>query len=231
MNSEKFSPKLVDLTARTTLLLDKHWGPIAYLNARACIRHLITGRIKGVDAVENIVSWDGSDIDQYPTESSLCWKDVTVVLHDDQPYIRSAPNSVTGEETRHYIPTIGMCTHHFGIPNRKGENVSLRAVYSIYKGICQYCFNHIPFSEATKDHVYPRHLGGPGHDYNIVLACRPCNNAKGGEYPYHDKNGNVPKPKYIINGFVVDMDSMRPEWRKPLYMPVEEPAVKPTPEQ
>lgn len=211
--------KLVELTTRTTLLLDKHWQPIAYINARAAIRHLITGRIKGVDANEQVVTWDGSDLDCYPSAvSTYSWKEGTVSLHADQPYIRSAPNAVTGEESKHFIPTIAICTNHFGIHGRKGENMTLRAIYSIYKGICQYCYEHISFHRATKDHVYPKHLGGSNHDFNLVLACRECNNAKDAAYPYLDINGKEPKPRRVINGFVVDMENMRPEWRKPLYI-------------
>lgn len=211
--------KLADLKDKTTLLLDKHWQPIAYLTARAAFRHLITGRIKGVDANEYVATYDGSDLDTYPSiGNSINWKDQTVALHPDQPYLRSAPNPVTGEETRNYIPTIGICTNHFGLPGLKAENMSLHAVYKAYKGYCQYCWEHIPFRLATKDHVYPKHLGGSNHDFNIVLACQPCNNAKGGQYPHLDKFGKEPKPRTIINGFVVNMENMRPEWRKPLYM-------------
>lgn len=32
---------------------------------------------------------------------------------------------------------------------------------------------------ATLDHVIPRSEGGPNHESNLVVACGPCNQAKG----------------------------------------------------
>lgn len=52
-------------------------------------------------------------------------------------------------------------------------------------GICQYCGKDLvvrrkglEFSEVSKDHVFPRSLGGKTEWTNIVLACIPCNKKK-----------------------------------------------------
>lgn len=42
---------------------------------------------------------------------------------------------------------------------------------------CYYCFE--PMKEGTLDHVKPQCKGGTDSDDNLVVACRPCNLAKG----------------------------------------------------
>lgn len=56
-------------------------------------------------------------------------------------------------------------------------------VYARDHGRCQYCGKDVTRSEATYDHVVPRSQGGGTHWENIVIACVPCNQAKGGKTP------------------------------------------------
>ncbi|MEW6432205.1 MAG: HNH endonuclease [Myxococcota bacterium] len=56
-------------------------------------------------------------------------------------------------------------------------------VYARDHGECQYCGQKLARSEATYDHVVPRSQGGGTHWENIVIACVPCNQAKGGKTP------------------------------------------------
>lgn len=58
------------------------------------------------------------------------------------------------------------------------ENVYLRD-----SGECQYCGVAMTKHESTYDHVVPRRVGGTAGWENIVLACRPCNQRKGGRTP------------------------------------------------
>jgi len=182
---------------------------------------MMNGRVKGIDAVGNCVSWTGDEVTEVEGySSSLSWSDLTIELHPDQPCLRSAPNAITGIETRWPIPTIVVCTHHFGYYARKGQSVSSKAIYRIYKGICQYCLCKIPFSEATKDHVYPKSLGGSNDDFNIVLACRSCNAKKDNIFPYFDANGNEVKPKgmnQLISG-LPERTVIREEWKQFLFI-------------
>src|SRR5262245_53600140 len=53
-------------------------------------------------------------------------------------------------------------------------------VYASDSGKCQYCTKPVTRSEATYDHVLPRALGGKTSWDNIVIACVPCNQRKGG---------------------------------------------------
>lgn len=56
-------------------------------------------------------------------------------------------------------------------------------VYARDHGSCQYCGQKVARSEATYDHVVPRSQGGKTNWDNIVIACVPCNQFKGGRTP------------------------------------------------
>jgi 5-methylcytosine-specific restriction endonuclease McrA len=44
---------------------------------------------------------------------------------------------------------------------------------------CRYCKQEFRLKSMTLDHVIPRSKGGKNEMDNYVLACWPCNNAKG----------------------------------------------------
>jgi 5-methylcytosine-specific restriction endonuclease McrA len=48
---------------------------------------------------------------------------------------------------------------------------------------CQYCGQRFPKEGLTYEHVIPRCQGGKTCWENIVMACWPCNDAKGGRRP------------------------------------------------
>ena len=48
---------------------------------------------------------------------------------------------------------------------------------------CQYCGHRLPMSKLNYDHVVPRSRGGRTVWENIVTACYPCNDRKGGRTP------------------------------------------------
>jgi 5-methylcytosine-specific restriction endonuclease McrA len=56
-------------------------------------------------------------------------------------------------------------------------------VYARDLGKCQYCRRKVSRAEATYDHVVPRSQGGGTNWENIVIACVPCNQHKGGRTP------------------------------------------------
>ena len=49
--------------------------------------------------------------------------------------------------------------------------------------ICPYCLGEFPLSKATADHCVPRSRGGASEPYNLVWACKRCNNEKGALTP------------------------------------------------
>lgn len=54
-------------------------------------------------------------------------------------------------------------------------------VYLRDKGRCAYCSETVSRKEFTFDHVLPRSQGGKTDWENIVVACFPCNQKKGGK--------------------------------------------------
>ncbi len=54
-------------------------------------------------------------------------------------------------------------------------------------GKCQYCGKKLTRNTFTYDHVKPSSLGGTTDWTNIVVACMPCNQRKGGRTPEQAK--------------------------------------------
>ena len=46
------------------------------------------------------------------------------------------------------------------------------------KGVCYYCKETFPKEELTLDHIVPVARGGRSTRGNLVVCCRPCNQAK-----------------------------------------------------
>ena len=205
----------VDAAARTTLVLDGSYQAYAFFTARAAMRHMMNGRAHGIDASGNTIPWDGREEDD-----GYSWAKNTIELFDNHPCLRSAPDRITGAEKQWAIPTIVVCTTHFGHTVRRGQQTSLRSLYSIYKGTCQYCLKKIPFCVATKDHVHPKSKGGTNDGFNLVLACRDCNAAKDNIFPYFDINGKevIPKNRVQIGIQVPEDMGIREEWKPYLFM-------------
>ncbi|MBL7716059.1 MAG: HNH endonuclease [Bdellovibrionales bacterium] len=63
------------------------------------------------------------------------------------------------------------------------------------RNACQYCGKVFPKSHLTLDHVVPIVQGGPKSWENIVTACKPCNQKKGGRTPTQAGMSLVRKPK------------------------------------
>lgn len=43
---------------------------------------------------------------------------------------------------------------------------------------CGYCFKEKRFSQLSIDHIVPTSKGGPDKKWNMLLACKKCNNKK-----------------------------------------------------
>ncbi len=69
-------------------------------------------------------------------------------------------------------------------------NVFIRDQY-----VCQYCGSKFPKTQLTLDHVLPVVQGGGKSWENIVTACKPCNQRKGGRTPAQSQMHLIRKPK------------------------------------
>jgi len=53
--------------------------------------------------------------------------------------------------------------------------IKRKSLYNKQKGICAYCDNHTPETEATIEHLTPKSRGGTISTQNTVMACKKCN--------------------------------------------------------
>ena len=197
----------VDSGERTTLIVNAfHLTQGRFFTARACLRNVLNGYVKCIDAAG--VHIPGKE-----------WFQPSTQLSEDQPCMRSAPDPRTGEERRWAIPTIVITTRYFGLHCKSGASVPLRTLYRIQQGICQYCWQPIDFKDASKDHIYPKDLGGSNDSFNLALACKKCNSAKSNKYPYHDIHGNIPQGVNLAHeGIHLPEDLIiRDEWKPYLF--------------
>lgn len=58
-----------------------------------------------------------------------------------------------------------------------------RTLWKRDKGCCFYCGMSLTWNSKTVDHVIPKSKGGPHRAWNLVIACQPCNKAKGDSSP------------------------------------------------
>lgn len=103
----------------------------------------------------------------------LIWLDkVDMVAADAERCLRSA-NAV------HAWPSVVRLREYVRTPYRK-VLLTRRNVFRRDEHRCQYCG---AMEDLTLDHVVPKSHGGPDTWENLVAACVPCNNRKGGRTP------------------------------------------------
>lgn len=199
----------VDPYNESTLILNAHHQAVGFLTARAVMRHLINGSVKGFDAEGGCYGWNPENV------GAPSWSDGTISVAKDQPCMR-------GGLKAYAIPTIVILQNSFGMKVKQKQSVSLRRLYNHYRGTCQYCLEKIPFNYATQDHWYPKDKGGSNYDFNLVLACRPCNAKKANIFPFNNILGQPVKPKPIVTAVhrvtLPDGRHCRDEWKPYLYI-------------
>ena len=60
-----------------------------------------------------------------------------------------------------------------------GAEKALKAAHRLHGGNCFYCKERVAAGDATIDHVEAEGVGGRDHIQNLLIACKPCNVAKG----------------------------------------------------
>jgi 5-methylcytosine-specific restriction endonuclease McrA len=85
-----------------------------------------------------------------------------------------------------YVPL----TRKRGIVRFSRMNIFLRD-----QNVCQYCNRQFNRAQLTLDHVVPIVQGGKKSWQNIVTACKPCNQKKGGRTPTQASMRLVAKPQ------------------------------------
>lgn len=197
------------------LALDPSWQPFDWYTKKDAIRLLMKGAVRGIDA--NMV-----DAGWFPNENrghNLSWSDQTVTPHDDAPTLTSG----SFEGYREWkLPTVVIIRPQDGMIDNHREKISpnsLQGIYKLYDGKCSFCGRTIRMDEASRDHYFPQKEGGANALFNIVLACKPCNNKKGHQFPYYDKDGNEPRIRVPLRGGIRLPFGlkMREEWKQFMY--------------
>lgn len=115
----------------------------------------------------------------------VCWQDamtlwssgrVEVIDNHVERFVRTVAQKIP-------LPSILRFIRSGGHSYRPGVRFSKDNVYKRDHGECQYCGVSVSRNQATFDHVVPRRLGGKLSWTNTVLACRDCNQKKGGRTP------------------------------------------------
>lgn len=169
---------LVKANDELVLLLDYCWMPLGITSVREGIKKLYTygsktrknPKVKAINKAGEPVCWEdwvNSNTSQY---------------YDNQPYIKCTSNVLP-------VPTIILTNSQFFNKNRKTPELSF--LYKKYRGICQICGEHKHVGIMTREHVYPKALGGTLDWYNVTMSCQPCNSRKGMTYPYQNHRGET----------------------------------------
>jgi 5-methylcytosine-specific restriction endonuclease McrA len=109
-------------------------------------------------------------------------KKVEVVEYDEDRKIHSGSNTA-GELREWKMPSVIRFVDAV-TPQIKVVKFSRENIYTRDKGACQYCGTKVKLSEFEYEHVQPRVKGGKTNWENIVVACTPCNQRKGGRTPF-----------------------------------------------
>lgn len=94
------------------------------------------------------------------------------------------------------VPAVLRLLHYVPL-KRKKEIVRFSRINIFLRdqNTCQYCGSQFPRSHLTLDHVVPIVQGGKKCWENIVTACKPCNQRKGGRTPLQANMHLIRKPK------------------------------------
>ena len=111
---------------------------------------------------------------------------VEIVEEYDEEEIRSVTFSMKMPSVIRFLSRIRR--------KKKQVKFSRENVYTRDKGRCQYCSKQVTRPEATYDHVTPRAQKGTTTWENIVIACVPCNQKKGGRTPEQAKMKLLTRP-------------------------------------
>lgn len=208
--SSERTMKIVQPNDVTTLLLDPTYMPFATATARAAFYIILRSSGSGIDADGNPYKWD-----QYIEKN--------ISILPDQPIMRSGFNSVYNDNVW-IIPTVITVNSKFFFRRKKAPSNSLpplKEVYDFYKGMCCFCHTKIRITDASREHIHSKSLGGSNHEDNIALSCRECNCRAGNVMPKLDINGEevVAKMRVRPSHYILpDTIQPREEWNPYLFV-------------
>jgi len=113
----------------------------------------------------------------------LSWRDAICLVYEKKVHVlEEYEETVSSPSTTYFVPAVLQLKRAVA-PVKKGVKFSRINVFTRDKFSCQFCGDHLPMKELNYDHVIPRKQGGKTTWTNIVTACYPCNERKGGRTP------------------------------------------------
>lgn len=206
---------------KTTLLLSAEYWPVMFVTASQAFSQLMRNRV--VAMVRN----RGQDdlVGMQPYYDSYAWRDWQYVdrsmVPDSTPFLRSPQREwPVPTVARILVSHKGANPHSRKHSHRRTAHVPFKFVLEFYDHTCQLCRLRLPRTSFSREHVFPRHMGGSNDDFNISLTCVPCNTKKGPTYPYKDVLGQELKGKPIptwLMGLASQVEEIKPEWEPFFY--------------
>ncbi len=173
-----------------TLVLDSRWLPVDVISWRKAMNHLAASEVK---------------------------RHVRVVSEYENRSVRSATRAFALPAVIQLLPGLradGRWTDRV-VKRARQVRFSRQSVFARDGGRCLYCGVAVTRESFSFDHVLPRAQGGLTSWENIVTACLPCNQTKGGRTPEQAGMKLLarpvrPQPGAGLTGF---REGMPEEWR------------------
>jgi 5-methylcytosine-specific restriction endonuclease McrA len=108
---------------------------------------------------------------------------IVLLLKEKAEVVEAARAKIRSENLALEMPLVIRLVYYVRVPHRLLIPVTRRTILARDQYTCQYCGAQPTKGKLTLDHVVPRSRGG-GHSWdNVVAACIPCNQRKGGRLP------------------------------------------------
>lgn len=213
---------------KTTLEISSHWFPVRVMTAKETICSLMRERIEWVDGLNHnhVCVFHALDADLNNHNWSSWYENRSELIASGRyPLLKTANRTIP-------VPTIlRIMSYH---DNPSIHKVS-RKVPSLQELLVEYDYTCMltgvrydpsefdPKEIFNKDHVLPKSKGGTNDDFNLVLATKEANTAKGDTYPYKRKDGKLLKGRPLKRRAIfphlnLTNVNIRPEWEGILFI-------------
>jgi 5-methylcytosine-specific restriction endonuclease McrA len=144
---------------------------------------------------------------------------IVLLLKEKAEVIEAAQAKIRSENLALDMPLVIRLVYYVRVPHRLLLPLSRRTVLARDQYTCQYCGAQPAKGNLTLDHVVPRSRGGEHTWENVVSACIPCNQRKGGRIPREAGMTLLSRPTRPRYAAVVLLGKMRGHevWRKYIY--------------
>lgn len=156
------------------LKLNRRWNPVGVALVSKTLADMMTGVVLGMDICYPLNEDGTPNFEDYGNPRPVTWDEwITLPVREWDLAIHSPRMTIR-------VPTVIITAKYDKIPEKtfKGKPTK-EGVYIRDNGIDGYTGREIDFSEATLDHVIPKHRGGTDTYDNVVLTTKEINNRKG----------------------------------------------------